>query len=100
MTKSSNRNWIAIAAALGTAFTALEALEIAALGAENWLTDYVASSGNVMLGLAVLLIGAVFLTGAKAYRDGTDGGAFMMVACALGLFVGTVVLLTLVADAS
>jgi hypothetical protein len=84
MTKSSNRNWIAIATALGTAFTALEALEIAALGADNWLTEYLASSGNLMLGLALVLTGAVFLTGAKAYRDGTDGRAFIIVACARG----------------
>ncbi|MDW5563416.1 MAG: hypothetical protein SA339_09340 [Methanomassiliicoccus sp.] len=85
---------------MGSGFLALGVLELAAIFAhEGWLT-YASANGNVMLGLALLLVGATFFAALKRSRNGADGDAFLIVGCMLGLFIGLVALLTLMADAS
>jgi hypothetical protein len=97
---SSQNKWSMTSLALGAVFLVLGILELAAVFVdEDWLA-YLSANGNVMLGLVLLLTSAVFFTAVKAFRNGTDGDAYMIVGCMLGLFVGAVTLLTLLANAS
>jgi hypothetical protein len=97
---SSDNKWSMTSLALGTVFLALGVLELAAVFVdEDWLA-YLSANGNIMLGLVLLLTGAIFFAAVKGFRSSTDGDAYLIVGCMLGLFVGAVTLLTLLANAS
>ena len=85
---------------LGLVFFTLGGLSILAyfLG-EEW-PAYVSSNGNLMLGLALIVVGAIFLTGVMRFRSDMDGEAFLIVGCMVGLSISLVTLLALLADAS
>lgn len=91
---------LAISLALGATFVVLGVLEIIAQWVDDQWLNYLSTNGNLMLGLVLMLAGAVLLAAAKGFREGVDGEAYMIVGCALALFVGLVALLTLAADAS
>lgn len=86
--------------AMGAAFMALGLLEIAAAWVHEGWIDLLASNGNLIMGLVLVLTGAMFFVAAKGFRNDLDGDAYLIMSCLLGLFVGLVALLTLVADAS
>lgn len=95
----SHNNESATSLVLGAVFIVLGVLELAAMWVQGDWPNYL-STNNLALGLILILTGAVFLAAVKGYRANTDGDAFLIVACMLGLFVGLVALLTLIADAA
>jgi hypothetical protein len=97
---SSNNKGFAASLAMGAIFIVLGILEIAAGWIkEDWM-NWLSAGGNFVLGLVLMVIGAVFLFAARGFRSGRDGDAFLMVGCGLALFIGLVALLTLAANAS
>lgn len=97
---TSQRKLTSISLAMGAIFVALGLLEISAVWMANEWLDLLASNGNILMGLVLILTGAIYGAAAKGYGDPLDNEAYAMVACMLGLFVGLVALLTLLADAS
>ncbi len=85
---------------MGLAFVVLGGLSIVSNYLEGEWVGYISSNGNLMLGLSLMVAGAIFLTGAARYSKGMDGEAYIIVGCMMGMFIGLVSLLTLLADAS
>jgi hypothetical protein len=82
---------------IGSTYAALGLLEVLSPWVADDLLGYL-TAGNIMMGLVLLLTGLVFLAGARESLNGGDGEAYIIVGCMLGLFIGTVALLTMGAN--
>lgn len=95
----SNRCSMATTLVLGTAFAAFGLLELVATWSDEGWWGWLSTSGDLILGLILVLIGVIFLVAMKKYGEGTGGEAYAIVGSMLGLIAGAIIFFTFLANA-
>lgn len=96
---TSNKGSMATTLVIGIAFVAFGLLELVALWSDEGWWGLLSTKGDPILGLILVLIGAIFLVAGKKYGEGAGGEAYTIVGSMLGSIAGAIIFFTFLANA-